>query len=265
MTYEIFDNKGKAGRKRSLPLRKWLFPLLLLGVAGGPATAAADIQQPTGIQGHAAVLEQRLTTEARGRLAARARQLQWGDYQAEIQVWLPGSAERLGPCQRGLEVAPARSDSPPWGRLAYTVSCEQPGWRLRARVEARVWMKVWTARHEIARNRKLEADDLVLVRTDISSLHSGFTTDRRQLIGHRTERSIRAGQPVSPGLLTAEVLVHRHDNVVIRAHAQGLTATMTGTALEDGARHEEVKVRNHSSDRTISAWVVERGVVETRF
>lgn len=211
------------------------------------------------------MIEQKLIAESRARLAARASQLQWKNYQAEIQVWLPGSVERLEPCRQGLAVGPARDEAMPWGRQSYIVGCDLPAWKLRARVDVKVWMDVWTARHEIGRNRKLKAEDLVLMRTDASTLHGGFTTDQSQLIGHRTRRAIRSGQPVSPGLLAAEVLVNKNDNVVIRAQAEGLMATMTGTALEDGALHQEVKVRNHSSERVVSAWVVGRGVVETRF
>lgn len=198
-------------------------------------------------------------------LAKRAKQLNWPAYDHHIDIWLPAAADRLEPCRQGLKIAPSRPNDTPWGRVPYTISCQDPSWRLRGRAEVQVWLNIWVARHDLARDRAIQRNDLLQQRLDISALHSSFTTEITQLLGHRPRRGIRAGQPVSPGLLAAEELVKKGDQVIIKARADGLLASMTGTALDDGARQQEIKVRNHSSGKVISAWVVGRGIVETRF
>lgn len=254
MTYRLFSGNGKPRRKRLLPLRKRALPILVL-LATSLIAAAHEVDE----------LRHRVVADATHRLAMHARQLGWDQYEHQIEAWLPRSAADLEPCRGVLTASPSRTDAPYWGRVPYTLSCSDPVWRLRGRAEVAVWLKVWTARHDIARNRPLERTDMVLKRTAIDRLHGGFTTRQDELLGFRTQRRIRAGQPIPPGLLAAQVLVRKGDNVVIRANAAGMLATMSGTALADGALHQEVKVRNHSSDKVISAWVVERGVVETRF
>jgi len=63
----------------------------------------------------------------------------------------------------------------------------------------------------------------------------------------------------------APLLGERGDQVLIRVEADGVAASMTGEALQSGSKGEGIRVRNHSSGKVITAWVVERGIVETRF
>ena len=51
----------------------------------------------------------------------------------------------------------------------------------------------------------------------------------------------------------------------MRAGETGFAATMKGEALEAGGPGDSVKVRNLSSGKVIQTWVVERGIVETRY
>lgn len=251
MSYAEENHEGKTRRKRLFPPRKVLFPTAAALLASLALPALAD-------------LKAQVAADARARLTARAQQLAWPEHEAHVEAWLPASAARLT-CQRGLRVEPTRSSDTPWGRVPYTLACAQPQWQLRGRAEVQVWLPVWTARHDIARGRSLEASDLVLKKVELSELHGSFATDAEQLLGYRTRRGVRAGQPVSPGLLAARLLVRKGDNVVIHARGGGMLASMTGTALGDGALREEVKIRNHASGKVISAWVVDSGVVETRF
>src|SRR5690606_20873548 len=73
------------------------------------------------------------------------------------------------------------------------------------------------------------------------------------------------GKEITLDQAEAPLLVERGDNVVIRVAQGGIQASMRGVALQSGSLGEGILVRNLSSDKEITAWVVENGIVESRF
>ncbi|EKE73972.1 lateral flagellar basal body P-ring biosynthesis protein, LfgA [Gallaecimonas xiamenensis 3-C-1] len=252
MNYKYNHQKGKALRKQKLPLWKAALPLLALLQGQALATPGQDLQQA-------------LVKDAKQRLATYARQLDWPQYQAKASAWVPDSADHLPPCNQPLRLAPSRLGAEPWGRIPYDVSCSAPAWQLRARVEVKVSLPVWTARQGIRRGQLIEAADLLRRTLPLEGIYGGFVTDQRQLIGQQAKRNLRRGQVLGPGTVAAPLLVQKGENVVIRVDQQGVRASMKGVALSGGARGESVQVRNLSSGKEITAWVVDKGIVETRF
>lgn len=240
--------KRKQKRKTIFRYGKYFFPLWLCVFP----VMATDFQQ-------------QLHDDAQHRLSHYAKQARWPRYTSNIAVWLPSNTDQLTPCQQALHIEPAQLNQPPWGRIPYTLSCSQPQWELRGRVEVEVRLPVWVANHNISRGTVLSADNLRRRTLAIDKLFSGFYTDRQQLIGKQAQRSVRAGQVLTPRQLSALLLVNKGDQVVIKVHGEGVSASMTGTALENGSQGDSVKVRNDSSGKLITAWVVSQGVVETHF
>ncbi|WKE66527.1 flagellar basal body P-ring formation chaperone FlgA [Gallaecimonas kandeliae] len=210
-------------------------------------------------------LEADLALDARARLARYAEEAHWPHYQAKVQAWLGAAGTALPTCEQGLAITPSNPQGNPWGRVPYEVSCQQPAWTLRGRAEVRVTLPVWTAAHALRRGAVLGMGDLRRRPLPIETLHGGFVTDQSQLLEHRARRNLKAGQVLSPLLLAEPLWVKKGEGVLIRVQAQGVAASMAGTALEDGGKGELVKVRNNSSGKVLSALVVEKGVVETRF
>lgn len=251
MNYKQHTLKRKARRKQKLPLWKATLPLLLLTLP---------------VLSWAGDLSQALRSDARARLASYARQAAWPrDYKVRTSAWLPASAKELPPCETGFAFAPSNANDKPWGRIPYDVSCQSPQWQLRARVEVTVTLSVWTARRSVRRGDNLSQGDLVRRPVVLDDIYGGFITDANQLLGYEARRNLRSGQVLSANMVAPPMLVRKGEDVVIRVRVKGVTASMKGQALSDGGKGDSIRVRNLSSGKELSAWVVEKGVVETRF
>lgn len=78
-------------------------------------------------------------------------------------------------------------------------------------------------------------------------------------------RRLRPNQVLTPVLVEGAAAVRRGDVVKIVAVAEGIEASTKGEALADGQPGDVIRVRNLSSDKTIHAKVIERGVVTSTY
>jgi flagella basal body P-ring formation protein FlgA len=208
---------------------------------------------------------ERVRQHAEQTLLEHARTQGWVNFEYEIDAWTPENAEEQLSCGGAVNVEPARPEGRLWGRVPYVVSCNEPAWQIRARAEVSVTVPVVTARRNISKGEVLDNGNIVLENRDLARIFGDFVTDRRLVTGKRAKRALRSGRVISLGQVTAPLLVERGSHVVIRVVAEGITASMTGEALQDGVEGEGILVRNHSSGKVITAWVAEKGIVETRF
>lgn len=244
-------------QEAALPHRKCRWRLGVLGLlALGLAPTLQAEPQP---------LAQQLEAYARDRLTHYLESLKWEQAEPEVAVWLPQGAAHLPACQQAVHITPASQTGRPWGRQLYRLSCPQPAWELSGRVDLSLQLPVLVARHDLPKNHLLQPADLQPKTLEVSRLIRDFTTNPADLLGRKTVRRIRIGQLLEPSQLQAALLVHKGDLVLIRAGSDGFAATMQGEALEEGSKGDGIKVRNSSSGRIIQGWIVETGVVETRF
>lgn len=245
--------KGKCRRKYPFPPRKWwLLPLLTLSLAwGGPATA----------EDYASLILQDATRAVKD----YARRRGWVNYQFQVTPQVPASQDQMPACESPVVARRASRQPEVWGRVPYVLSCTRPQWELRAHARVSLVVPVVVARRNIARDEVFDRSTMKLEKRDLARVYREFVTDTRLLSGQRARRSVRAGQVISLSHAIVPLLVQRGDQVVIRVKAPGVYASMTGEALQDGSKGEGIRVRNLSSGKVITAWVVEKGVVETRF
>lgn len=253
----------------ALPQRKcrissWpLIALLALAPLAGAAPAGASPNQSGPSLG--GPIQKALRRSAEQALAAYAEAHDWKDMEAQYDVWLPEGAKRLPACPKPLDVQAAQEQKLPWGRLSYQVSC--PGansWSVRGRVEVKLWLTLWTARGDLPQKHELTEADMVGRRIEVTRLRD-FTVNQEEILGQRTQRRIRAGQPLLASALLPPLAVRKGEQVVIQAEKDGIVASIKGEALENGSEGEAIKVRNLSSGVEIQAWVDGPGVVKTRF
>ena len=210
-------------------------------------------------------LETELTRVATARLDDYLAARQWPAGSRQLQVWLPDGAAHLPRCQHPVETVPLSSGGQPWGRQLYRLSCTQPTWELQGRVDLALTLPVLFSKRDLPRGHTLGLEDLDAKTTDVTRLYRDIAVRPEELIGRQTLRRIRVGQLLSAGQLQAPQWVRKGDIVVMRAGETGFAATMKGEALEAGGPGDSVKVRNLSSGKIIQTWVVERGIVETRY
>ena len=241
-----------------LPLRKPATRLvtLLLALSALPLPAAGQADSP---------LQHQLEQTARQRLDDYLQRQGWPTGQVTLHSWLAAGAAHLPPCEGQVAIQPSNQSGLPWGRQLYRLSCHQPRWELNGRVEISLILPVWSAARDLPKGTSLQGDDLLIKELEVSRLHRDFTPGNQPLIGLKTRHQVRMGQLLSMAQLESPLLIQKGDTVLIRAGAEEFAVSMQGQALEGGHLGEGIKVRNLSSGREIQAWVVEQGVVETRF
>ncbi len=186
----------------------------------------------------------------------------WEDYQSKINVFIPTEASRLSRCPRPLSVAMPVSDRPDLSRLRYDIRCEGPdGWEINVTVKPDIYLPVLVARHSLERGKLLAASDVEIKKKNITGLRDGIIVNPDDAVGFTVKKRIRDRQPISPSMLDQPLLVERGQQVVMLAEQDGVQAKMIGKALKKGRKGDVIKVKNLTSERTVSAIVEGQGLV----
>lgn len=186
----------------------------------------------------------------------------WEGYQSKINVFIPTEASRFSRCLRPLSVAMPVSDRPDLARLRYDIRCEgADGWEINVTVKPDIYLPVLVAKHRLERGRQLAASDVEMKKKNITGLRDGIMVNPDEAIGLTVKKHIRNMQPISPSLLEQPVMVERNQRVLMLAEQDGVQAKMIGEAMRKGRKGDVIKIKNLSSQRTVSAVVEGPGLV----
>lgn len=114
----------------------------------------------------------------------------------------------------------------------------------------------------LSKGHPLTEQDLKLVAIDERQLRQGFYSSTSELLGQTLKRPLASGKPLTPGLLSAPILVNKDDEVIIEAGNAQFKIEVSGTALEAGRLDQQISVMNNRSGRTIKARVSAKGRVK---
>ncbi len=196
-------------------------------------------------------------------LRARAQRENWQGMRITHTSTPLGNANSLARCQQALTVSGGAADS---YRQRLTLTCpDQPGWRLEVASEIQLWLPVLVATRVIDRGQVITAADVKHQEVDISKALRGFYHQHNQVAGMGAKRRIRANQMLSPALIALPLAVKRGDKVKIIANRDGISASMSGQAVENGSEGDVIRVKNLSSNKTIEAKVLGAGEVASIF
>ncbi len=177
----------------------------------------------------------------------------------------------VGRLDRRLRLAPCASDLeaflPPGsrrlGNIVVGVRCAEPKpWSLYVPARVRLLRRVLVLARPVARGTTLTAGDVRLETRDVDSLTAGYLVDPAEVVGMRTARNLKLGQPLNRLVLSIPKLVRRGQRVLLLAQGSGLKVRMQGEALKDGAHGDRVRVRNLRSKREVEGVVTAAGIVE---
>ncbi|MHA6963324.1 flagellar basal body P-ring formation chaperone FlgA [Zobellella denitrificans] len=136
---------------------------------------------------------------------------------------------------------------------------EQPGWELFVPVRVKILKPVVIAADPIARNTLLQPQHLSLDYQDEVLLRGDVFNNPNELVGTRSKRELRPGQPIRSSQLC---VVCKGDKVTILAQSGGLLIRTEGLAQEDGSFNDSIRVRNINSGREITARITASGQVQ---
>lgn len=147
-------------------------------------------------------------------------------------------------------------------RINVQVSCPG-GWSIYLPVDLSILRPVVIALKPLAPGSTIDDDDVQLAETDITQLLGQYLTRLDEAVGMSAKRSIMQGRPLTSQQLVPPLLIRRGDSVVINAASGGIVVKTTGTAMTDGRRGEQIRIKNQGSARVIDARVTGQGEVQT--
>ena len=169
---------------------------------------------------------------------------------------------RLPSCSEPLQ-ASLESPAQPLGRVTLRIRCDSHApWTIFVPGHVNLYQEVATAVRSLPRNNLIQASDVQLSERDVSSLRQGYILNLENVIGQKLTRPIQPNQIISANFLKAPTAINKGDEVVISARANSMYVRMPGTALEEGAIGQQIRVRNTRSQRIIHARVTSPGQVE---
>lgn len=215
----------------------------------------------TKVSSSAPVAPERLVAQvqqaAQQELKRHAELSNWLEPQFEVEV--VRNSRPLGPCNAAPRVETADARSP--ARMRFVAICpDAGGWRYDFVTRAKISARVVIAANDLSSGKTLAAEDLLLERHDITGTPDAFS-DLAAVQEMATRRTIRAGTVLRANMLVAPTLVKRGEPVRIVAKRDQIEVSMSGEALDTGARGATIRVKN-ASGVTIRARVTELGQVE---
>ncbi|MFT4632853.1 MAG: flagella basal body P-ring formation protein FlgA [Candidatus Pseudothioglobus sp.] len=149
-------------------------------------------------------------------------------------------------------------------RVLVKVDCDA-SMSLHLPVDLEIFQSVLVAATALNRHAVLDHGNIRSEAHDVLRSGRHYLTDPDQAVGQRLKRSIGQGTLLTPRMLLAEELVSRGDDVMIRAQRGALVVRMHGTAMASGGQGDQIKVKNVTSSRIISAQVSAAGEVTVDF
>ncbi len=231
-------------RAMQTPHLRTLIGLLLMAVHAGPSAASEAFSQ---------AIRDAVTAQA---------QRQYPNADISVAIQPLDSRVELPTCTE-LQTEPRGSR--PFGRVHVALTCHAPRpWKVFVAADVSVQVPVLVTRRAVNRGERIAASDVHLQRQDISRIR-GESLQRAPVDdAYAANRNLPAGIVLTQSMLRALPAVARGDVVQLRAHIGQAAITTTAKAMENGARGEQIRVKNESSGRTVRAWVLAAGVVSTR-
>ncbi len=131
---------------------------------------------------------------------------------------------------------------------------------LRGRATAVLEIPVLSSQLPI--NTEISASDINYIEVAADRLSQGMVLDASELIGMAPHRNVRAGQPVRRSDIGALIVAEQGSRLRIAYQVPGMSLTVIGEALEDGALGEVIRIRNTTTHNVFEARILGPGTAE---
>lgn len=224
---------------------------------------ARELAEPVSFDGAALVTVKtgsRLLSEAALRDEVRRQVMErmpWTKTQAHISIDASPGDVVLPDMENHVEVAPP-SDCDWRGSEQFRVRVLHGQDEFKSfpvTVRIRVYDQVCVAAAKLKRGTLLSAGDLRLETREVTDLREKLFNNPDAVVGSKLSRTVLSGAVLQAGWVEVPPLVHRGDKVRIIVRSNDTEVGVEGTAREDGALGERIRVRNEMTRRTLDAWV----------
>ncbi|MEZ5876281.1 MAG: flagellar basal body P-ring formation chaperone FlgA [Tepidamorphaceae bacterium] len=118
-----------------------------------------------------------------------------------------------------------------------------------------------TLSRPVQRGDTIAPADVIVERLPVSMISEDAIVSVEAIAGMAARRALHPGQPLRSGDLMEPILVHRDDVVAIVFNRPGLSLTVRGRAVSNGARGDVIAVTNLQSNRILQAEITGPGTV----
>ncbi|ETX10432.1 flagellar protein [Marinomonas ushuaiensis DSM 15871] len=146
-------------------------------------------------------------------------------------------------------------------RTNYEISCDSPTWKSYIPITQSIMIPAIKTINPINRGQVISRSNTDVGEVDLSTLRGQVFTQKNPPYGLIASRNLRINTFITESLTNQPTLVKKGDLVLITASSESITVRMNGVALENGAKGQQIRVQNTSSERIIYAKVVSNSEV----
>lgn len=148
-------------------------------------------------------------------------------------------------------------------RINLRVSCQGANpWSIYVPVTLQIMRPVIVANRPIGRGERISAADLSTRRMDTGALAGAYFSNVNELVGQQARRVIAADDIVYDHSIEPPVVIKKGESVMVTAQTGSLSVKISGIAMTDGRKGEQITVKNRQSQRVLEAIVSGPGQVE---
>lgn len=117
-------------------------------------------------------------------------------------------------------------------------------------------------KYRVNSSNVLREEDLEWQKMPLSRTKRETVLEMAALVGKSPVRGLSPGRAIESDEVQSPHIVHRRTPVRMSYQSQSISIQAVGTAMQDGAMGDKIKVRNDDSGLEVDAMVVDRGRVE---
>jgi len=133
--------------------------------------------------------------------------------------------------------------------------------KVSVRTYLKIYKEVYVARNTIKRNHIIEESDLLKIRKNVDRMPREYVTDKEQLIGKISTRTINPSEAIQGNTLADPPLVKSGDRLQIVFETPFIRLSAPGISLAKGRKGERIPVKNADSKIVVFATVKTRNIV----
>jgi flagella basal body P-ring formation protein FlgA len=115
---------------------------------------------------------------------------------------------------------------------------------------------------QLSRTDIIEQSDIATKAIPERLMRKDTVTDVKQLIGQSPRATVSANRPIRVGEISAPLVIKKGDAVQLTYTNPYMSLKASGTALQDGARGDMIRVKNDKSEKAVSGRIAAAGRVE---
>jgi len=152
---------------------------------------------------------------------------------------------------------------PTGGRISVRLTCKHPKWSTYISLKISISYSIAIAKMHILKGETLNINNTHFIQGDITKFSRPYFLDPSSVFGKVAKRAIKKDKAINPYMLDLPTLISKGDSVIIRAGANGFSISTLGTALQNGKKGRQIRIKNNRSGKIIKAYVTARGTVST--